>query len=185
MDQKKIENESLNKQVWLRYFARTIDMTIGILFIGVISGIVFEIIISILGYSQNFLLEIPELILIIFLITIYFFIEASIISKFGTTPAKKLFGIKICDSNGEKLDYKISLQRGFILWFKGLAFSIPLISLITLAIAYNTYKDEGKTSWDETLNVIVSYQKISTIRFVIGIIIWIITFALNIAMIRA
>jgi len=183
MEQKKIENSSLNKQAWLRYFARTIDMLIGTLFIGLIFGIAFGIITSILGYSQNFLLEIPDLILTIFLIAIYFFIEASIISKFGTTPAKKLFGITLFDSSGEKLDYKTSLQRGFILWFKGLALSIPLISLITLGIAYNTYTDEGKTSWDKTLNVIVLHQKISTIRFIIGIIIWLIAFALNIAMI--
>ena len=156
-----------------------IDMTIGTLVIGFIVGFILGIFLAVMGISAQALDNIPQIILIISITIIYFFIEANVISSFGTTPGKKLFGIRVSDENGEDLDYLTSVKRSFVLWFQGLALSIPLISLITLIISYNRYTAQGITSWDETYHVKISYQPISTIRMVLGVLLWIITFAIN------
>jgi len=177
---KEIESSEFNKQAWFRYFARTIDIGIGATIVSLIFGFIIAIISLLLGYPPNEPSGMFFNILVFFSVAIYFFIEAGIISKFGTTPAKKLFGITLTGLNGEKLNYKISLQRGFLLWFKGMGLSLPIISFITMAVSYANFTNEGKTSWDRTFDVVVTYKQISNIRLVMGITIWLIIFILNI-----
>jgi hypothetical protein len=181
MEESKTSPSSLNKEAWLRYFARVIDITIGTLIVGSLIGIIIGIFFVILGVDIDILSEIPEYISMIFVMMIYFFIEANIISSFGTTPGKKLLGISVYRNNGEYLDYMTSLKRTFTLWFKGLALSIPIISLITLIMAYNRYTDHGITSWDEAYDVKISYQPISIIRLGVGIAVWIVAIMINLS----
>ncbi len=171
---------SLNKKAWFRYIARMIDMTIGILFVGLAFGIILGIVDAFLKIHYEDTSQVVKFSLKTFIIIFYFFIEAGIISIYKTTPGKKLFGITLSDANGKELNYRISLKRDFTLWFKGLAFSIPFVSLFTLIYSYYGYTEKGTTSWDKTYNVTISYQPISTLRFIIGIIIFIITGIFNI-----
>jgi hypothetical protein len=173
-----IENYTLNKKAWLRYLARTIDMTIGLFVTGIVVGSIVGIFLYIFEVLQSFD-QIPELILIVISILIYFLIEAKIISKYATTPAKKLLGISIVDTNGEKLDYKTSLIRNLTLWLKGLGLTIPFISLIALIMSYNGYVEQGTTPWDKDNGVVVQYKPIGTARFAIGIILGVFSFILN------
>lgn len=173
-----IENFTLNKKAWLRYLARIIDMAIGLSVTGIIMGMILGIFLYIFEVLQLFD-QIPELIFIGISILIYFFIEAKVISKYATTPAKKLLGISIVGVNGEKLDYKTSLKRNLTLWFKGLGFTIPVVSLIALIMSYNGYVEQGTTPWDKDNDVVVHYEQIGTTRFVIGIILGIFAFILN------
>lgn len=173
-----IENFTLNKKAWLRYFARIIDMAIGLFTIGIIVGLIIGIFLYIFDAIQ-LLDQISELIFIVISILIYFFIEAKIISKYATTPAKKLLGISIVGVNGEKLDYKTSLNRSLTLWLKGLGLMIPIVSLIALIMSYNGYVEQGTTPWDKDNGAVVQYEPIGTIRFAIGIILGVFSFILN------
>lgn len=168
-----------NKEAWLRYFARIIDMTVGTSILGLLVGLVLGLFLAIFGVSSDIFLEIPEFAFMFLVLIIYLFLEANIISSFGTTPGKKLFGISISDSNGEDLDYTTSVQRNFTLWMKGLAFSIPFISLITLAFAHSNYTATGITSWDKQYNIVVTFKPISDLRFVLGVLLWIAMMVLN------
>ncbi|UFH59466.1 RDD family protein [Sulfurovum mangrovi] len=181
MEASETRPSSLNKEAWLRYFARVIDITIGTLIVGSLVGVIIGIFFVILGVDMHILSVIPEYISMIFVMMIYFFIEANIISSFGTTPGKKLLGITVFRNNGEYLDYKRSLKRTFTLWFKGLALSLPIISLITLIMAYNRYTDHGITSWDEAYDVKVSCQPIGTLRLGAGIAVWIVAIIINLS----
>ena len=156
LEDSNINSASLNKEAWLRYFARVIDITIGTMILGAILGIILGIFFVIFGVNIQILSEVPEYFSMLFVMVIYFLIEANVISSFGTTPGKKLLGISVYHSNGDYLDYMTSLKRTFTLWFKGLALSLPIISLITLIVAYNRYTDHGITSWDEEYDVKVS-----------------------------
>ncbi len=171
---------SLNKKAWSRYFARIIDMTVGITIIGIIVGISLNIL-NFYGSA----IHIPDILMTVLLSIIYLLIEPIMISKFGTTPSKKLFGISIISSNNEYLNYSISMQRGFFMWAKGLAFTIPIISLIALSITYSNFTNEGVTSWDKSCDAKVIHKKISKFRFIIGIILWILTVVFNILMISS
>ncbi|MDM5272301.1 RDD family protein [Sulfurovum sp. zt1-1] len=181
MEESNVSSSSLNKEAWLRYFARVIDITIGTMIVGVVIGIIIGIFFVIFGVDIQILSEIPEYISMLFVMIIYFLIEANVISSFGTTPGKKLLGISVHHNNGDYLDYMTSLKRTFTLWFKGLALSLPLISLITLIVAYNRYTDHGITSWDEEYNVNVAYQPIGTMRLGAGIVVWIVAVMINLS----
>ncbi|MDD5359181.1 MAG: RDD family protein [Sulfurovaceae bacterium] len=172
-----IENYTLNKKAWLRYFARISDMFFMLILLISVMGFAFMILALIalkLFPSYLFPWDMLSSLLVfvqtLLIIIVYLFIEAKIISKYGTTPFKKLLGISIVDINGEKLDYKTSLIRNLTLWLKGLGLTIPFISLIALIMSYNGYVEQGTTPWDKDNGVVVQYEPISTIRFAIGII---------------
>ena len=181
MIEEKVENISLTKQAWTRYLARVIDIFLGTVIVLFILGVMFIAGSLIFKYSTYYLEQATDLtfrIIEMIGMVIYFFIEAAIISKYGTTPAKKLFGISLSNENGEKLDYKTALGRGFTLWFRGLGLGLPIISFITLAVAYSNYTQDGQTTWDKDFNVVVSYKIISPIRFIIGVTVFISIFVL-------
>lgn len=178
-----IEEMSLNKKAWFRYLARMIDMTFGALILGVMIGMILGVISGFLGI-QDLFFSLPEFAITFIILAIYFMIEARIITTYATTPFKKFFGITIRHNSGEKLAYGSSLQRNFTLWFKGLALSIPLVSLVTLIYAYIAYTDNGFTSWDKSNDVSISFQPISQLRLILGVIIWIIAMSITIFMMK-
>ncbi|EFK97538.1 RDD domain containing protein [sediment metagenome] len=183
------EDYTLNKKAWLRYLARISDMFFTLIlsvsvvgFLLMIFTLIFGIILKLFSnpvFPWDILSSLPVFVQIIFMTILYLFIEAKIISQYGTTPFKKLLGISIVDINGKKLDYKTSLKRNLTLWFKGLGFTIPIISLIALIMSYNGYVEQGTTPWDEDNRAVVLFEPISNIRLAIGIIMVISTFILN------
>jgi len=194
-----IENFTLNKKAWLRYMARLIDMMVGSVVVAIIFMILFIIIVGVMAKVgiisvevvfeiRNFLFEdgsgvlerTPSIVFATVSIFFYLFVEAKLISRYGTTPFKKLFGISIVDKNGGKISYKTSLIRAFMVWIRGLALSLPLLSLVTLILSYNRYTEQGTSPWDEENNLIVQHKQISDTRFFIGIIIFISIFILNV-----
>lgn len=181
MEESRTVTSSLNKEAWFRYFARIIDITIGTMILGLGIGIILGLFLLILGIEMDILSQIPEYLFMIFTLLIYFIVEANVISSFGTTPGKKLFGITVYQADGNYLDYLTSIKRTFSVWLKGLALSLPIISFITLFMAYNRYTDHGITSWDEKYDVKVSFQPIGVFRQVIGISLWLIVLGINIS----
>ena len=101
-------------------------------------------------------------------------------STFKTSLGKKLFGITITDENNDNLKFTVAVKRNFLLWFRGMALSIPLLSLATLAIAHGNYTNNGITSWDKDTEVLVQFNEISTIRATLGILLFIVVMALNV-----
>jgi len=178
------EGMTLNKKAWFRYMARSIDLTIGAVFIGVVV-ILFLVLLTILlnsfmEISWDAFSVIPEFLIGIIIIFFYLIIEASMFSTFKTSLGKKIFGITVTDNNNEKLKFGVALKRNFLLWFRGMALSIPLLSIVALAIAYGNYTNNGITSWDKDTEVLVQFNEISTIRATLGILLFIVVMALNV-----
>ncbi len=171
---------SLTKKAWMRYFARNIDIFIGANIVAIVLGFM----IGSAFYYSGMPLNIDESFFSIFFpiasLMIYLFIEAIIIAKFKTTIGKKIFGIKIANGDNQNLSAENSIKRNFILWIKGMALGIPIVSLIALIIAFNNYTQNGETSWDEAVNSNVSFENISNLRFYLGIAAWVLTLFLNI-----
>ena len=64
------------------------------------------------------------------------FLESFLLSKWGYTPAKYLFAIKIRTSNFQKLSFKSAVKRTWRVLFRGLGLMIPIVSIFTALNAY-------------------------------------------------
>jgi len=163
-------NEALGEvHPWRRYWARIFDLTFS-----------FPIyLIILLLFSPNmylYLLQgsgeyISGLILLFFYMI---FFEPMLISAFGSTPGKALLGIKIRDLSGNKISYSTAMKRGFYVLINGLGIGLPIITIFTMITAYNRLKRNGKTSWDEACGTKVLHSKISILRVILFIIIFVI-----------
>jgi len=179
---------TLNKKAWYRYMARSIDITIGALFISLIFGILIAIVMLItnnfMELSVDFLSTIPEFILGTVSVALYLIIEASMFSSFKTTLGKKIFGITLTDTHNEPLTFNVALKRNFLLFFKGLALALPLLSMLTMIISYQNYTDKGVTSWDEDCETLVHFKPISELRAVGAILFFIVIVVLKVYLVR-
>ena len=178
---------TLNKKAWYRYMARSIDMLVGALFIGLILGLLLAILIvflnGIIVIPEDILDTIPEFLIGVIVVFFYLIVEASMFSTFKTSLGKKIFGISVTNKNSESIGFTIALKRNFLLWFRGMALSIPLLSILTLVNAHGHYTKNGITTWDEDLEVLVQFKKISTVRVAFGILLFILVMSLNLMLI--
>ena len=91
-------------------------------------------------------------------------IEALLITHFGSTPGKWLYGIKIRKADGRHLTFGESLKRAFNVWTTGEAMSIPPFPLFTRLIAYWQLKKSGETWWDKTSRTKVIHKRLGVVR---------------------
>lgn len=150
-----------NSQIrpWVRYIARILDYSFFSLFIGFIFGILYPEI-----------AEINEIVFGLIIIFIWVFLEPIFLSTFATTPGKFILKTKVLDSSKKNLTYNSALKRSFNVWFSGMGIGIPLISLITMVVAYTKLKESGKTSWDEDGGFIVEHKKVGILTTLIVIV---------------
>lgn len=83
-------------------------------------------------------------------------LEAAILSDFGNTPGKSLFGLKITRDGPDKIKFRQYFGRGFLLWIKGLAFGIPILSFFTLLWQRFHLSKYDTTSYDKSMSMQVS-----------------------------
>lgn len=170
---------------WRRYFARSVDMTIGVTVLAVIFDMIFPFG-SPLNPSTvdiNLRYLVAEQITFIVLISIYLVIEAGIISRFGTTFGKWLFNIRIHDSKGydpetnNYLSFSASLKRDFLMFVKGYGLGIILVTTITSFIQYFNVSGnklgKGRASWDKNTNAVMVHSELTNWKLVIVIILFI------------
>lgn len=151
---------------WYRYFARAIDMTI----IGIIATIACTPLFILMELMNYYSLAI---IIAIFSMLLSIFIEAGLLTLFGTTPGKLAFGIRVVTSENKNLTYLQSLKRCVGVWIRGLGLSIPLISFFTQLASYEKLTQEGITAWDQKGGFIVQHKEISKLRAALFIILYI------------
>jgi len=153
-------NELSNEQVrpWIRFWARMIDYNLFTIILAIIVLIV---------YPPAY--EMPDLVFGMITLFIYTFIEAAMLSSWGTTPGKAFFKIRLRNKDDSKLSYNDALYRSWQVVFKGLGLGLPIISLITLINAFFRLKNEKITSWDKEGEYVVSHQTIGLLRVIIPI----------------
>ena len=147
---------------WVRYWARMMDIFLFGLVFGVVAGILYPPI-----------LDMHDALLGMILLPVYMFIEPIMLTVWCTTPGKALLRVSISKANGDKPTYGEALSRSVSVWVGGLAFGIPLVSLITLVSSFNKLKKDGITSWDKRGNFRVSHWRIGPIRVIITILFFI------------
>ncbi|MFZ5987770.1 MAG: RDD family protein [Bacillota bacterium] len=137
---------------WIRYWARVMD----ILLFGIIVGIIQVV------FFPRKVFDDPMLGagLLIF----WIFIEAKLLSTWGTTPGKWLLKTKVRGSDSNILTFVAALKRSFLVWLIGMG--MGLFSLVTMIIAYLNLSTRDITSWDRQCGCRVIHEKIGFARAV-------------------
>ena len=147
---------------WVRYWARTLDICLFSFPIGLLLGI----------FAPRFTMQIGNDYLFgIVSIFIYVFIEALLLSTFGTTPGKWLFRINLAHASGKSISYSQGLARSLKVWWRGLGICFPIVCLVTQIIANERLKRFGITSWDREGGFVLSHEKIGIGRILVAIVI--------------
>ncbi len=156
---KKVEEEVVSQvRPWVRFWARYFDYIVFSLVVGVVFSVVAPSV-----------LDAPEIFLNMLIIFIWVFVEASVLSTWGTTPGKWLLRTTLQDSAGNKLTFSRALNRSFSVWWRGIGIGFPIVSLITLIVAHVKLTKEGVTTWDRDGGFVVSHKKIGAIRVIVTI----------------
>ena len=143
---------------WVRFWARLSDIYFFAFLCGVALGIVYPP-----------ALDLPDGVMGALMLLIWVFVEAWLLSTWGTTPGKWPLKTTVRNSAGRKLTFSEALSRSFLVWVKGLGFGLPIVNLITLAAAHARLKREGSTSWDYKIASTVIHDRISEFRTVVTV----------------
>ena len=90
--------------------------------------------------------------------------EALLLSLFGTTPAKWLFGIRVAHPGGDLLNFSEALNRSFLVFIQGVGLGIPFVALFTQLFAYRLLTKTGTTLWDTSAGAVVLHKKWGVVR---------------------
>jgi uncharacterized RDD family membrane protein YckC len=137
---------------WVRYFARACDIWIFAMAVGLALGMA--------GLAEG----VPEWALGMVIPFLWVFLEAGLISNWGTTPGKRLLGTWVADKMGNRLSYGEALSRSFSVWFMGLGFGLPVVSLVTLICSFVKLRRDGVTAWDRDGQYAVIHERIGVGR---------------------
>ena len=147
---------------WVRYWARYFDY----LLFSLVVGLVFSVV-------APSLLDTPEIFLNMLIVFIWVFVEASLLSTWGTTPGKWLLRTTLRDSAENKLTFYRALNRSFSVWWRGIGIGFPIVTLITLTVEHGKLTKEGVTTWDREGRFVVSHKKIGALRVIVTILFFI------------
>jgi len=111
---------------------------------------------SIMNMNENLLGFILMVVWIIF--------DGIYMSIFGTTLGKKIMKIKILNQDGSRLSNYMSFKRSRLVWLRGMGLGIGIFEIIANIIGYRRLKQEGRTTWDRDLNIVVIHEEIRILR---------------------
>lgn len=127
---------------WVRYFARSIDAAIYMILWNMFLSLVLHInimetgfaglVADIIAYNCLFLLA-----------------EPFILSRFGTTPGKFLFGLRVTAETGARLTHGEALHRTWTVLKKGCGFNLPVYWIIRTYKSYRACKDGKILDWEQ------------------------------------
>ena len=127
---------------WVRYFARSIDAAIYMILWNTFLSLVLHInimetgfaglVADIIAYNCLFLLA-----------------EPFMLSRFGTTPGKFLFGLRVTAETGARLTHGEALHRTWTVLKKGCGFNLPVYWIIRMYKSYRACKDGETLDWEQ------------------------------------
>jgi len=164
-------------QPWARFFARHLDYATFTFVAIIVSMLTFSSVRGILTMTVG------QMIIAGILLTLtWAFVEAALVSAYGTTPGKYLFGIHVADSEGRKPGLVKSLRRSLSVWAMGVGMALPIVALVAQFLGYRALKRHGVAPWDRLshtevehfdyhiLSPILYFFTISALIFLAGVI---------------
>lgn len=112
---------------WRRFFARSLDLLI----CSAIYELFTSAILRINLLDRSFLMGMVD---IYMSFGILFLLEPLLLSQFGTTPGKWIFGISLSKKDGSKLSYGEGFSRLCYVFWRGYGFQIPIYNLVSTSL---------------------------------------------------
>ncbi len=85
-------------------------------------------------------------------------LDAACYRIFGTTPGKKLLGLRVVTADGNRLGFFAYYLRNLHLWASGLAFGIPVLHILAMGWQFHRLVDGKRASYDQRSgNRVLSY----------------------------
>lgn len=109
-------------------------------------------------------------------------LNAFLIGLTGSSIGKFIFGIRVTNADGSTIGIFRALRREVLVWSRGLAFGIPLISFLTQVCAGDRLNRDGGTYWDEVLETRVLHRPSAPRQMYLnfgGAILWIVLTAVS------
>ena len=127
---------------WARYLARSLDAGIYILLWSIFLSLVFHINIAERGFAGN-------IVDIIALNCIFLLAEPLMLSGFGTTPGKFLFGLRVTSETGARLTRGEAFHRTWTVLKTGCGFNLPVYWIIRMYKSYRACKNGETLDWEQ------------------------------------
>ena len=138
-----LERDTLPKEhfPWQRFFARLLDAQI--------YRSLWVLILPALGF--NMLKSSRGGVLFLELLTLgtMFLLEPLLLSRFGTTPGKWLFGLRVTSPDGRRLTYAEGRERTAYLFWYGIRLNLPFFRLYRLHVSYTDEQQEKELPWED------------------------------------
>ena len=138
-----LERDTLPKEhfPWQRFFARLLD--------GQIYRTLCMLLLPALGF--NMLKNSRGGMLFLELLTLgtMFLLEPLLLSRFGTTPGKWLFGLRVTSPDGRRLTYAEGRERTAYLFWYGIRLNLPFFRLYRLYVSYTDEQQEKELPWED------------------------------------
>ncbi len=148
---------------WLRFWARIIDYLWFTVTIWMIIGLALPQ--SALDWLVRLYFKGAPLDPVILLLFVP--VEAWMLSRRGTTLGKALLRVQVCRLDGTLPSYKQAIQRSLLVFVKGFAMGLFLLSLFTMSFSRARLLQRGTTSWDETTELRVEHGEPEVWRYVL------------------
>ena len=129
---------------WRRYWARFIDITVGMFLVAMMTGAIRPSLAGHLNAAVG-----ARWVVLVLLLPFALVIDAGIYRALGNTPGKAIAGIKVLTEDGRRLlSAPAYLGRNFGVYFFGLGLGLPLVSLFTLIYGYRRAAAGEMSTWD-------------------------------------
>jgi|APGre2960657505_1045072.scaffolds.fasta_scaffold08645_2 hypothetical protein len=162
-----LQNQGFSKVLaWRRFGARVIDMWLYLFFSLAICVLIIFLMVLLGGdIGEQFAKNLGEFLekrsklagIVLNFLTCSIILPISF-HFFGSTFGKKLFGVVIANRDGNSLSFKEAQEREINVFFKGLFFL-----WFSMMYQYYAFKRNKILSWDENLNLSVSYKEFSNL----------------------
>lgn len=160
------ESNTLSEQAvhpWVRFWARTIDLCLFGLVLGLVSGLLAAFV------KFDLFEEYSSILIGMIALPIWLLVEAVLLTCFGTTPGRWLLRVQITLPNGKRLPFVAALKRGFGVWLLGFGAGIPVVSIITLVSGYYHLLHHAETFWDRKGGSVVHHRKPGAVRSLVAV----------------
>ncbi len=161
---------------WRRFFARTLDFTLYSIFVSFVQVVVFH---QITSAQSAFSATIDGIVVLLLML----FVEPLLLTIFGTTPGKAVFGLRLESHEGGKLTYYDAFMRTFGMLKYGMGFQIPFYNIYRHVQSYKACNQGEILPWDELVSYTLKDKKVYRSVLFVGaeVLVFVLAFVLVLA----
>lgn len=109
----------------------------------------------------------------VFIVLAWAVLEAVVLSSWGTTPGKRLLGIRVVrDEDGRRPTVAEALKRSLSMAFFGWGFGLFIVRELSWVVSYFSFRRLGTTVWDRQQRLHIEYERLSPSRLVLFIVVF-------------